>query len=206
MTNEIEERSYSEPEVQEINEALSKDEIVEWEELAKACPRCGGASADSSNASGRCSSCLKKLRTNKKKPGHYLHLHKLADDALRRQKDQGKTKGVGNRKDIMDKAKRAEKKTGQVLSPDRKDNNKGYHTSNVRMIAPHLNRGTHKVDEKKLAAWRSKLKKSEITAEELFTMLLAKAAESADNQLFEVLQKAVVSLDQKDTDTDEANT
>lgn len=153
------------------------------EELAKSCPRCGGKSKNPSNPSGRCGSCLKKLASNKKKVGHYLHEHKVADDALRRQKGKNgtaskKSSGLGTRKSIIAKVHAGEKKHGQVLSPDRKDNSKGYSSSNVRMVPKELNRGRHKVDAKKLAAWKSKMKKSEVSEEELATMILAKALES----------------------------
>jgi ribosomal protein L37AE/L43A len=165
----------------------------ELEELVKSCPRCGKASANKSNPSGRCSSCLKKLAANKKKPGHYLHEHKVADDALRRQKGKNgtaskKSSGLGSRKEIINKVHSAEKRTGQVLSPDRKDNSKGYSSSNVRMVPPHLNRGRHHVDGKKLAAWKKKLKKNDISDEELYTYVLAKATEN-QTELVSELEK-----------------
>ena len=177
--------------------SLSKAEKEELEELAKKCPRCGGKSANPSNPSGRCSACLKKLAANKKKPGHYLHLHKLADDSLRRQKGKNgtahkKSKGLGSRKEIIDKMKSAEKKTGQVLSPDRKDNSKGYSADNVRAVPKSLNRGRHHVDPKKLESWRKKLKKSNLTADELFTLILAKAEEEGNTVLVESLKKVLI--------------
>ena len=167
-------------------ETASDDEFLE--ELAKSCPRCGGKSANSGNKAGRCSSCLKKLASNKKKVGHYLHEHKVADDALRRQKGKNgtaskKSSGIGSRKEIINKVKSAEKRTGQVLSPDRKDNSKGYSSSNVRMVPPELNRGRHKVDGKKLKAWQKRLKKNDTSYEELHTYLLAKAEEAGDAAL-----------------------
>lgn len=152
------------------------------EELAKSCPRCGKPSKNGSNPAGRCSSCLKKLATNKKKVGHYLHEHKVADDALRRQKGKNgtahkKSTGLGSRKSIIRQTHAAEAKAGRVLSPDRKNNSKGYAASNTRMVPPELNRGRHHVDPKKLKAWKSRLKKSEISQDELYTYILAKAAE-----------------------------
>lgn len=160
--------------------------------LLKSCPRCGSASANASNPSGRCAACLKKLSTNKKKVGHYLHNHKVADDALRRQKGKNgtaskKSSGLGSRKEIIGKVKSAEKKTGQVLSPDRKDNSKGYASGNVRMVPPKLNRGRHHVDGKKLRAWQKRLKKSDVTEEEFYTYLLAKASDN--KEAFEILAK-----------------
>jgi hypothetical protein len=156
--------------------------------LEKKCPRCGGTSANSSNPSGRCSACLKKLASNKKKVGHYLHEHKVADDALRRQKGKNgtahkKSKGLGTRKQIIKQTHSAEKKAGQVLSPDRKDNSKGYAAGNTRMVPKELNRGRHHVDGKKLRAWQKRLKKTETSDEELYTYLLAKANETDDTAL-----------------------
>ena len=165
-----------------------------FEELIKSCPRCGSGSANKSNPSGRCSSCLKKLSSNKKKVGHYIHEHKVADDALRRQKGKNgtaskKTSGLGSRKEIISKVKSGEARAGKVLSPDRKDNSKGYASSNVRMVPKELNRGRHHVDTKKLAAWNKRLKKSDISMEELCTYLLAKAVEINDQDMLEALAK-----------------
>jgi hypothetical protein len=184
-----------------MTEQLENKEVENEENLEKKCPRCGKAGANPSNPSGRCKSCLKKLAANKKKVGHYLHQHKVADDALRRQKGKNgtaskKTKGLGTRKEIINKVKRAEKKTGQVLSPDRKDNDAGYASKNVRMVPPKLNRGRHKVDAKKLKRWKESLKKMNITDEEFNTLLLAKAAELAETnediaRIFEALTKVL---------------
>lgn len=153
------------------------------EELAKSCPRCGKGSANKSNPSGRCSSCLSKLASNKKKVGHYLHEHKVADDALRRQKGKNgtaskKSSGLGSRKSLISQTHAAEAKAGRVLSPDRKNNAKGYAAGNTRMVPPELNRGRHHVDPKKLKAWQKRLKKSEATEDEFYTYLLAKAADT----------------------------
>lgn len=160
-------------------ENAADDEFLE--ELAKSCPRCGKASKNKSNPAGRCSSCLSKLASNKKKVGHYLHEHKVADDALRRQKGKNgtahkKSSGLGSRKEIISATHNAEKRAGRVLSPDRKDNSKGYAKSNVRMVPGELNRGRHHVDGKKLRAWQSRLKKGEVSHDELYTYILAKAA------------------------------
>jgi hypothetical protein len=164
------------------------------EELAKSCPRCGKPSKNKGNSSGRCASCLKKLASNKKKVGHYLHEHKVADDALRRQKGKNgtahkKSSGLGSRKSIIKQTHAAESRTGQVLSPDRKDNSKGYSASNTRMVPPELNRGRHHVDKKKLSAWKKRLKKTETTDEEFYTFLLSKATEFSQEELIKALQE-----------------
>lgn len=176
---------------EELN-SLTKQELEELEELAKKCPRCGGASKNPSNPSGRCASCLKKLASNKKKVGHYLHEHKVADDALRRQKGKNgtakkKSKGLGTRAQIIKQVHEAEKKAGQVLSPDRKDNSKGYAAENVRMVPKELNRGRHHVDGKKLRAWQKRLKKCDVSDEEFYTYVLAKANETTDTALLDLL-------------------
>lgn len=161
------------------------------EPLEKKCPRCGGASANSSNPSGRCSACLKKLASNKKKPGHWQRAQTKADDALRRQKGKNgtakkKTSGLGSRKSIVKQTQAAEKKTGEKLSPDRKNNGKGYAASNTRMVPEKLNRGRHHVDEKKLRNWKKKLKKSEIDTASLYTLLKAKCLDNPE--LLELLK------------------
>jgi hypothetical protein len=155
------------------------DILESIELLEKKCPRCGKASANSSNPSGRCSTCLKKLASAKKKPGHWQRAQTKADDALRRQKGKNGTaskkhSGLGSRKSIVKQMQTAEKKTGQKLSPDRKDNSKGYAASNTRAVPEKLNRGRHHVDEKKLKAWKKRLKKSEIDSASLYTLMKAK--------------------------------
>ena len=182
MANEIPTILEKFQQVLDLAKEISQDEDT-LEELAKSCPRCGKPSKNKSNSSGRCASCLKKLAANKKKVGHYLHEHKVADDALRRQKGKNgtahkKSSGLGSRKSIIKQTHAAEAKTGQVLSPDRKDNAKGYSAKNTRMVPPELNRGRHHVDKKKLAAWKKRLKKGDITEDELYTFILAKADET----------------------------
>jgi hypothetical protein len=173
-------------------EGLSKEEMQELEELAKKCPRCGGASANKSNPSGRCRAHLNKLSADKKKPGHWQRAQTKADDALRRQKGKNGTaskkhSGLGSRKSIVKQTQSAEKKTGEKLSPDRKNNAKGYAASNTRMVPEKLNRGRHHVDPKKLKAWKSRLKKCELDYDEFYTMVLAKAEQLGDTALLNLL-------------------
>lgn len=174
-------------------ESLSKEEKVEFEELAKKCPRCGGASANKSNPSGRCRKHLTQLSSNKKKPGHWQRAQTKADDALRRQDGKNgtashKSKGRGTRASIVKQTQSAEKKTGQKLSPDRKQNGKGYAASNTRMVPEKLNRGRHKVDPKKLSAWRKKLKKSGIGLDDLKTLMTAHAYDTDREELAKTLE------------------
>jgi hypothetical protein len=175
-------------------------EELDIEELLKSCPRCGGKSANKGNPQGRCSSCLKKLKTAKHTPGHYLRAHMKADDALRRQKGKNgtahkKSSGLGSRASIVKQVKSAEKKTGEKLSPDRKQNGKGYAASNTRMVPEKLNVGRHHVDSKKLAAWHKKLKKSGIDVEDFWTLLISKAIQSDQPLLAKILEK--VSAEQR---------
>lgn len=161
--------------------------------LEKSCPRCGKASANSSNPSGRCRACLNKLARNKKTPGHWQRAQTKADDALRRQDGKNgtahhKSKGRGTRESIVKQTQAAEKKTGQKLSPDRKDNGKGYAANNTRMVPEKLNRGRHTVDPKKLASWKKKLKKNNMTFDDLFTLVKAKIMNNDE------LQKTLAEL------------
>ena len=157
--------------------------------LEKKCPRCGKASKDPSNPSGRCSKHLSKLSADKKKPGHWQRAQTKADDALRRQDGKNgtashKSSGRGTRKSIVKQMQSAEKKTGQKLSPDRKNNSKGYAASNTRAVPEKLNVGRHKVDPKKLAAWRKKLKKyTNMGVDDLKTLMAAKAYENGNEEL-----------------------
>lgn len=149
------------------------------------CVRCSNSV---SSKGGRCSDCLAKLRRDKKTPGHSQRAQTKADDALRRQKGDngtapGTSKGHGSRKEIVDKIQNAEKKTGQKLSPDRKDNSSGYSSENVRAVPERLNRGRHKVDPKKLSEWKKRLKKTELTAEEILTLLCSAAYNKSNNEL-----------------------
>jgi hypothetical protein len=171
-------------------DSFLKEEGIE--PLEKKCPRCGGKSA-SGKPSGRCSACLKKLKTAKKTPGHWQRAQTKADDALRRQKGKNgtahkKSSGLGSRDSIVKQTQSAEKKTGQKLSPDRKNNGLGYASSNTRMVPEKLNRGRHHVDPKKLRAWKKRLKKSELEVEDFYTLLKAKANETADTALLELLK------------------
>lgn len=187
------------PTCEELIKNLSDEDKAEWEELAKSCPRCGKASANPSNPVGRCSACLKKLKTAKKTPGHWQRAQTKADDALRRQKGKNgtahkKSSGLGTRESIVKQTQSAEKKTGQKLSPDRKKNGKGYAASNTRMVPEKLNRGRHHVDPKKLSAWRKKLKKSELSLDDFMTLLRAKAISHGNEQLAKTLEITDISL------------
>lgn len=173
---------------------LSFDELQELEALSKACPRCGSPSANKSNPSGRCRKHLNQLAANKKKPGHWQRAQTKFDDSKRRENGKNgtasyKSKGrAKSRKDFVKRFQNDEKKTGSKLSPDRIDNGRGYESKNVRNVPEKLNRGRHKVDPKKLAAWRSKLKKSDLELDDLMTLVMAKALEQNNEQLVKSLE------------------
>jgi len=161
------------------------------------CVRCSNSV---STKGGRCAACLKKLKTAKKTPGSSQRAQTKADDALRRQKGKNgtahkKSKGLGTRESIVKQVKTAEKKTGQKLSPDRKKNGDGYAAANTRMVPEKLNRGRHHVDPKKLAAWRKHLHKSDLTRDDLITLILAKAQEIGQDELYEALRKVLDNID-----------
>jgi hypothetical protein len=157
------------------------------------CVRCGKPNKNGGKG-GRCTACLKKLKTAKKTPGSAQRAQTKADDALRRQDgDNGtashKSSGRGTRKSIVRQIQSAEKKTGQKLSPDRRDNSKGYAAYNVRAVPEKLNVGRHKVDSKKLANWHKRLKKNDdVTFEEFREMMLSKAYDGGDDSLIKELE------------------
>jgi hypothetical protein len=174
-------------------------QLAEIEELIKSCPRCGKTSANKSNPAGRCRACLNKLATAKKTPGHWQRAQTKSDDSLRRQKGKNgtahkKSKGLGTRKEIVDKIQRAEKKTGQKLSPDRINNDRGYESKNVRAVPEKLNRGRHKVDSKKLAAWKNRLKKHNLEPDDFMTLLRSKAYEKGMVDLGDTLEIMDIEL------------
>lgn len=84
--------------------------------------------------------------------------------------------------------KTAEKKTGQKLSPDRRDNSKGYAASNTRAVPEKLNVGRHKVDSKKLSNWRKKMSKSELSIEDLRLYMIDKAYDQDNDLLAKTLE------------------
>lgn len=145
------------------------------------CTRCGKPS----HGKSRCQACLKKLSSKRKKPGTKERSWQHADQALRRDRggagttSGGHSKGKGKRQEIQSKMKSAEKKTGQKLSLDRKNNERGYEAKNTRAVPQSLNRGRHHVDPKKLRAWKKRLKKNDITVDELYTLMKAKFQDDA---------------------------
>lgn len=149
------------------------------------CVRCSN-DVPGGGPGARCSSCRKKLNAARQTPGHTESAQAKAQQAKRREdhgngtatkKSKGKAKSNA---ELVDKVKNAEKKTGQRLSLDRKDNSKGYAKENTRMIPDSLNRGRHTADPKKLKAWKDRLKKTGLTEEELLTLAKIKVETSKE--------------------------
>lgn len=161
------------------------EEGIELLEKGK-CVRCGGKT--SGGKGSRCASCLKKLATKRKTPGTKERSWQHADQALRRERcgsgttTGGHKSGHGKRQEIQRKMRAAEKKTGQKLSLDRKNNERGYESKNTRAIPEKLNRGRHTADPKKLRAWKKRLKKAELDTASLYTLMKSKFYDDEDTQ------------------------
>lgn len=134
----------------------------------------------------RCRACRDKLNAARQTPGHTESAQAKAQQAKRREnhgngtatkKSKGKAKSNA---ELVDKVQNAEKKTGQRLSLDRKDNSKGYANDNTRMIPDHLNRGRHTADPKKIKEWKDRLKKTGLTTDEFAAILVAKVESSKE--------------------------
>jgi len=105
---------------------------------------------------------LKRLRSERKTPGHKERATQQVLQGKRREKGgSGTTAGQGgksghssghNKQKTGSAVKRfqsSEKKAGTKLSQDRIDNNKGYTSSNVRNVPQDLNRGDENNKKKK---------------------------------------------------------
>jgi len=166
----------------------------ETEPLEKAkCVRCGKPNMNGTKG-GRCKACMNKLTAKRHTPGSKERAWNKADGAARRDRGangtaHAKSKGrMKDRKSFIKRFQHDEKKTGSKLSPDRRQNDTGYTSSNVRNVPEKLNRGRHHVDPKKLRAWQKRLKKCDVTEDQLYTYLLAKAHEHADTVLISYLE------------------
>ena len=173
-----EEKTLSEKIMEKANEILEKSK----------CVRCG-TSVAGGGPGVRCGTCRKKLNSARQTPGSTERAQTLAQQAIRREthgngtsKTHSTNTAESNAK-LAAKMKSAEEKAGEKLSPDRKDNKKGYKSSNVRGVPPALNRGRHNVDPKKLAEWKSKLKKSGLTTAELTALILSKVELPEDDSI-----------------------
>lgn len=146
---------------------------------------------------------LAKLRSERKRSGSQERAMQQVLQAKRREKGGSGTRAGQNGKkghskghmksdtaSAVNSYKKKEKKAGTKLSIDRKDNNRGYESENTRVVPQHLNRGRHNVDPKKLAQWKKRLKKHDLSVEQL--LLLAKSL--AENKGQEELAKSVDDL------------
>jgi hypothetical protein len=150
------------------------------------CVRCG-ANVPGGSKGSRCKACMDKLTRKRHTPGSTERAQRKADDAKRRERGKNgtatvKSKGrMKDRKKFVKDFKASEKKAGEKLSPDRKNIKNGYESKNVRNIPEKLNRGRHNADEKKIREWKKKLKKNDISTEELATLMVAKASEKGED-------------------------
>ena len=144
---------------------------------------------------------LNKLKNERKKPGSKERAYQQVLQAKRRERGgKGTTAGQngksghssGHMKQKTGSAVKSyqgsEKKAGTKLSPDRKDNSKGYGDGNTRNVPQKLNRGRHKVDEKKLKQWRERLKKTALSEDDFITAMTARALEKGDERLADLIQ------------------
>lgn len=149
---------------------------------------------------------LAELARNRKTIGHKEKATQMVLQAKRRERGgSGTTAGSGGTKghskgkmtndtgSAVKRIQNKEKKTGSKLSLDRKNNMRGYESKNTRLIPQKLNRGAHKADEKKISAWKKKLKKHNLDIEQFMTLLQAKALEKGQDELYNMLK--VIDLD-----------
>lgn len=136
----------------------------------------------------RCGACRKKLNAARQTVGHRERAQVKSQQARRREKHgngtatkKSKGKSESNAK-LAASFQNAEKKAGEKLSPDRKDNSKGYAADNTRHIPEKANRGRHNADPKKLKEFRDRLKKTGLTTAELAALVYSKVQEEQDNQ------------------------
>ena len=139
---------------------------------------------------------LNKLKRQRKTPGHKERGYQEVLQAKRRERGGSGTKTNGGHSknkmstktgNAVKRFQSSEKKAGTKLSPDRKNNSEGYGNGNVRHVPQHLNRGRHKVDEKKLKQWKSKLKKHDISTEDFVTLLRSKTLDAGNKELHNLL-------------------
>ena len=151
---------------------------------------------------------LSELKNARKTPGHKERAQQQILQAKRRERGGKGTKTGNGHSGKMDgkhstKVKQyqnSEKKAGAKLSPDRKDNSKGYQSGNVRNVPQELNRGRHNVDEKKLKNWKKKLKKNNIDTDGFVTLLRAKMLEKGMDELADLMR--VIDLERIIENTD----
>jgi nitrogen fixation/metabolism regulation signal transduction histidine kinase len=138
---------------------------------------------------------LNELKRKRKTPGNKERGYQQVLQAKRRERGgSGTTAGQNGKSghssgkmnsDTATAVKRyssAEKGKGK-LSIDRKDNNKGYGSGNTRLVPQNLNRGRHNVDNKKLDNWKKRLKKYNMTIEDLHTLIKVRANEIGHEDL-----------------------
>lgn len=154
--------------MEELNKTLQElhDDMLALEELSK------GPNFWKDKDPKKYRRMLNNLKRDRKTVGHKERATQEVLQARRREKGgSGTTSGQNGKSGHSsghDKSKtssavkrfqNSEKKAGQKLSPDRKNNNKGYESSNVRNVPQHLNRGDEEREDKKDWVKKKKNKK-----------------------------------------------
>jgi len=150
---------------------------------------------------------VSQLKSDRKKSGHKAAAQQKVSQAKRRERGGKGTKSGQGRSghasghmdqstgDAVKRHMTAEKKAGERLVIDRKDNKKGYESKNTRTVPQKLGIGAHTVDAKKLAAWKNKkssLKKSleqyNISEDQFISLLKSKASDELE-QFIKILEE-----------------
>jgi len=149
------------------------------------CVRCSN-DVPGGGPGARCRTCRNKLNAARQKVGSKERAWNKAEQARRRENHgngkatpKSKGKSESNAK-LAASFQAAEKKAGEKLSPDRKDNGSGYASKNTRHIPEKANRGRHEADPKKLKEFRDRLKKTGLTTDEFAAILVAKVEASKE--------------------------
>lgn len=153
--------------MEELNKTLQElhDDMLALEELSK------GPNYYKDRDPKKYAKMLGKLKRDRKTKGHKEEATQKVLQARRREKGAPGTKsgqngrsGHANGHDksstasAVKKLQNAQKKSGQRLSLDRKNNSRGYESKNVRMVPDKLNRGDEENKAKK-AYLKNKSKK-----------------------------------------------
>jgi len=170
-----------------LEDIIAKINTYANEVLEKSrCVRCG-TEVPGGGPGVRCGACRKKLNAARQTVGHPERAQNKAQQARRRENHgngtatpKSKGKSESNAK-LAASFENAEKKAGEKLSPNRKDNSKGYSSSNTEHVGEKLNIGRHKVDPKKLKGFKDRLKKTGLTTAELAALVYSKAQEDSES-------------------------
>lgn len=185
---------------------MNRDELIKHiiDELTEAEALCKGPNYWKDKDPKRYKKELAALRNERKTPGSKERGYQQVLQAKRREKGGPGTKSGQNGKsghssgrmksDTGTAVKRyqsSEKKAGTKLSPDRKNNNKGYESGNVRNIPQDMNRGRHNADEKKVKDWQKKKKKKKLEKSDFMLLLEARCEELGKSHLIDFIREYI---------------